>query len=323
MKEIIYKTAFLLMFIILIAINMSYSYDDTVKRENYTNTDKYTNTIAKPMSNTSTPSYNNTKLEIVLNTSNQNLCVGEECNITMEMQKANGIVALGGELEYDKNILEKIEIQEENGWSIENGYNEANRKFVIDNGEFQTGNTKMLNLKFKVKEGIEVGTQTTVKVKNIVCSDAINDIPVSDSSIDLNIIQDEAPYIISRSYEIQDEAKIISRIPSDTTFAEFTKNVETNKQIAIFDKKGNVISDTDIIGTEMTLQLDGEENYVLIVTGDLDGNGKITITDLAKLKLHCIEKEILSGNLLISADLNNDKKISVTDIAQIKMVLIK
>ena len=72
----------------------------------------------------------------------------------------------------------------------------------------------------------------------------------------------------------------------------------------------------------MTITIDGNIEYILIVTGDIDGNGKITVTDLARAKLHLIETEKLDGFELEAADLNNDGKITITDIAQIKLVLI-
>ncbi len=59
-----------------------------------------------------------------------------------------------------------------------------------------------------------------------------------------------------------------------------------------------------------------------VIIGDIDGNGKIGPTDLAKLKLHLIGKENLTGRALKAADINKDGRITATDLAQLKLVLI-
>lgn len=59
-----------------------------------------------------------------------------------------------------------------------------------------------------------------------------------------------------------------------------------------------------------------------IVKGDLNGDGGISVTDLAQMKLYTIGKIALSETALKSADTNGDGKISTTDLAQIKLHLV-
>ena len=87
------------------------------------------------------------------------------------------------------------------------------------------------------------------------------------------------------------------------------------------DKDGKPLKDSSIIKTGTKLKV-GDIEYTLVVTGDINGDGEITITDLAKVKLHYIEKELLTGAELKAADMNYDGEITVTDIAQIKSILI-
>ncbi len=72
----------------------------------------------------------------------------------------------------------------------------------------------------------------------------------------------------------------------------------------------------------MTLQVGDTLQLTIIVTGDIDGTGEISLTDLAQLKLHYIEKEPLTGASLKAADINNDGQITITDLAQLKLVLV-
>jgi len=72
---------------------------------------------------------------------------------------------------------------------------------------------------------------------------------------------------------------------------EFKQNVEANREITIIDNNGNKLEEDDIIGTGMTVKVGEELEYTLIVIGDINGDGKITITDIAKLKLMLIGEE--------------------------------
>ena len=104
--------------------------------------------------------------------------------------------------------------------------------------------------------------------------------------------------------------------------AEFKQNVEANREITIIDNNGNKLEEDDIIGTGMTVTVGEELEYTLIVIGDINGDGKITITDIAQIKLHLIDKEILTGSNFIAADLNSDEELTVTDLAQIKLIFL-
>ena len=68
----------------------------------------------------------------------------------------------------------------------------------------------------------------------------------------------------------------------------------------------------------MKLKLDDTKEYVLIVRGDINCDGKVSLTDLSKLILHYNETKgfILSGNPFEAADMNYDKKVSLTDVSQ-------
>ena len=125
--------------------------------------------------------------------------------------------------------------------------------------------------------------------------------------------------ITSEIYKIEED--YISKITPKTTISTFKKNVETDQELTFMDKDGKPLKDSSIIKTGTKLKV-GDIEYTLVVTGDINGDGEITITDLAKVKLHYIEKELLTGAELKAADMNYDGEITVTDIAQIKSILI-
>lgn len=230
-----------------------------------------------------------------------------------------GLIVLSGQLEYDTNVLERIDITGQNGWDMQNGFNEENFRFIIDNDNYITDNSTIFTLKFKAKETITDITNTTIKVKDIVASNAINDITSKDAQINIKI-QKRGDRFTSEVYLIGDE--YVTKIPAGTTVSEFKSNVDAYPNIVIKDKEGNALQDTDVIATGMTIDVGETYHLTLVVTGDIDENGSITITDLAKIKLHLIKTELLSGANLKASDMNYDNNITVTDLAQMKLILI-
>lgn len=137
---------------------------------------------------------------------------------------------------------------------------------------------------------------------------------------------DEDPILNSDKYRIED--KFISMIrpgvdyENETTIKEFKENITTNQKLEFLDENGIALEDNDIVVTGMTLKVGENSEYTLVVRGDVDGDGNITINDIAKLKLHCIEKELLTSEELKAADIDDDDEVSINDIAVEKLLLI-
>ena len=72
----------------------------------------------------------------------------------------------------------------------------------------------------------------------------------------------------------------------------------------------------------MKVKFETGEIYEIVVTGDVNGDGKISTTDIAKIKKHIIQKELLEGCYEKAGNLTDDSKISVSDLAKIKKVLV-
>jgi len=91
-------------------------------------------------------------------------------------------------------------------------------------------------------------------------------------------------------------------------------------------KAGQEISGTALIGTGMLLSImDGaavKRSFTVIITGDVNGDGKITLTDFIRLKSHLLSMTILTGAYATAADVNGDGRITLTDFIKIKAHLI-
>lgn len=93
----------------------------------------------------------------------------------------------------------------------------------------------------------------------------------------------------------------------------------TDASVSVTDKDGNTMTDYDDVGTGDRVKIYEEEetfgDYTVVIKGDVDGTGKITIKDANELIKHYIGNKKLTKNEYISAgDINNDGKISINDI---------
>lgn len=114
--------------------------------------------------------------------------------------------------------------------------------------------------------------------------------------------------------------KYIMNIEHETKKVDFLKNIITNMTITIQTEDGTeVTNDDEIIKTGMKLKLSDGTEYILIVRGDINKDGKVTLTDISKLILHYNENkgfEITDEFMLKGCDLNCDGNITLTDISQ-------
>lgn len=57
----------------------------------------------------------------------------------------------------------------------------------------------------------------------------------------------------------------------------------------------------------------------MIIKGDVNGDGRITIEDLALIRLHILGEIMLTGDEFNAADVNNDGIIDILDLASVQM----
>ncbi len=125
--------------------------------------------------------------------------------------------------------------------------------------------------------------------------------------------------LTSKVYTINKDSKMISKIPVETPISEFVTKFE-NGSVKIYSgenelTKGNVATGMtvkiyDVKGIYVT-------NYQCAVTGDINGDGTVSITDLVQINRQILGKTTLNKAFAKAADINSDKSISITDLVQI------
>lgn len=76
-----------------------------------------------------------------------------------------------------------------------------------------------------------------------------------------------------------------------------------------------------LVGTGMTA-VSSSATVTIVVTGDVSGDGKITITDVVKLQKAVVGSGSLSGAYAKAADINGDGKVTITDVVQAAQVTV-
>lgn len=132
------------------------------------------------------------------------------------------------------------------------------------------------------------------------------------------------PYIVtSDTYFVGSVS--IRRIVAGTTAEEFLSKFNEAEYCKVF--KGNTEVDSKAaIGTGMKVKItDGKvlkADYTVIVTGDTNGDGAISVTDMISIKSHILGKSTLSDEYATAADTSGDREISITDFIQIKAKIL-
>lgn len=114
---------------------------------------------------------------------------------------------------------------------------------------------------------------------------------------------------------------IISKIPLETTVSELLAGLKGGENCRVV-RSGAPLKTTDLAGTGVTVELlsggQVKASYTLVVTGDPNGDGQTTITDMIAVKAHLLGKSTLTGAAAQGADTGGEGEITITDFIQIK-----
>ena len=141
------------------------------------------------------------------------------------------------------------------------------------------------------------------------------------STATVNWIDKTPPEVIleSAKYVINKEEGNILNIEPKTIFSIFKSNITNNEDDYKIVDKDDVEknSESDKIATgDKLITTDGKE-FVLGVTGDVNGDGTSDIKDIFAINKHRLNTAALSGIYSSVADVNSDGKVDIKDIFKI------
>ncbi len=113
----------------------------------------------------------------------------------------------------------------------------------------------------------------------------------------------------------------LSNVESGITAADFLNKINEKAYVQLL-KNGKPLASDANVGTGMKLQLviggEVKQELTVIVTGDTNGDGQTTVTDMLSAKAHVLGKTLLEGAAELAADVNGDGSISITDFILMK-----
>ena len=147
--------------------------------------------------------------------------------------------------------------------------------------------------------------------------------------------------------QYEEDDRYISRVEPLTTLSSFKSNLVTNGNIKVLKPDGTELEDEEnkYVGTGMTLVVTKDEGtdkeqkikLKISVKGDVArskqegdtsdenlkcGDGQVTMIDINRVNLVCINKIDLEDEFKIAADMNESGSISIIDLLRINFIII-
>jgi len=130
--------------------------------------------------------------------------------------------------------------------------------------------------------------------------------------------------ITSTSLSIDEETLIVRDINPKTTVQDLKLYLQADMEYEIIDKNQQVVSGLDKVGTGYKIKMDNDKTYTLIVKGDINGDGQISVSDLSRIsRIYVSPKANPSEIEILAIDISKDGNIKVDDLAAISRLYNK
>ena len=123
----------------------------------------------------------------------------------------------------------------------------------------------------------------------------------------------------NQNYIIKDD--IIKNISEQTIKSDFDNKLKLGITYKIT-RNEKEISNTDNIATGDILTTSVGDKYTLIVSGDINKDGKVDLKDLIKIRKSILNDSNLEVNEALAADCNSDGKINLKDLVKIRLMIL-
>ncbi len=119
---------------------------------------------------------------------------------------------------------------------------------------------------------------------------------------------------------------VIRKIPIGTTVSKLLQGIAEAQFIQVWHSGKEASPDSPVAtGMELRLVVNGETvcTLIAVVTGDVTGDGAISVSDMLAIKSHLLKKSSLAEAFLLAADANGDGNVSISDFIQVKSHILK
>ena len=279
-------------------------------------------------------------IEIIKDMTNYKKDKTIELTISLKNMK-NKISYIEAYIDYDKEIFEEVTSKDfSNSLNVYTlsyfSYSNKANKIVVEFDE-DTEVTELCKLKLKVLDNIEDISTTKFKVSYGNCYSYNDDKTIEFGDVTETFAEnndEEKLYLSTEKYKIgennikdyEDGDKYISRITKETKLKDYINNLKTNGEITVTKEDGTKLTEEEYVGTGMKLTAIKDKEKIelkIAVSGDLNGDGKVTATDLSTMNQTILKTTKLENEYKLAADLDENNNITATDLSTLNKMLLK
>lgn len=279
-------------------------------------------------------------IEIIKDMTNYKKDKTIELTISLKNMK-NKISYIEAYIDYDKEIFEEVTSKDfSNSLNVDTlsyfSYSNKANKIVVEFDE-DTEVTELCKLKLKVLDNIEDISTTKFKVSYGNCYSYNDDKTIEFGDVTETFAEnndEEKLYLSTEKYKIgennikdyEDGDKYISRITKETKLKDYINNLKTNGEVTVTKEDGTKLTEEEYVGTGMKLTVTKDKEKIelkIAVSGDLNGDGKVTATDLSTINQTILKTTKLENEYKLAADLDENNNITATDLSTLNKMLLK
>ena len=158
----------------------------------------------------------------------------------------------------------------------------------------------------------------------------INGMSVTSSGTSSSLNPSFSMYQMSYDLNVWNDTNINISVPSGasiTSAKSFPLELGQNKVVLTVKSQSGYTNDYVInvkADKACTLYINNPSGPAAVVynKGDINGDGKISVSDMSTVRLHLLGKYTITGSPLKAADVNSDGKVSISDMSTIRLHLL-
>ena len=189
-----------------------------------------------------------------------------------------------------------------------------------------TVNEKVADVEGWTSQQLTNGSMTLTKVYS---QDTTEDVKLEDEAGNVTTINVKvqikriSDVLTSNTLKISETDLNIKKVYPKTTVLNFKKSINSEMEYTILNKSGTELSDSSYIGTGCQVKMKNDKVYTVIVWGDLTGNGKISLTELARISKIFAEQSTPTDLEKSAIDINMNGKLDLVELAAIARLQLK